>query len=99
MANLLKKENISVIIGEYQNAQGETKKKYRTIGELVTMQGDDGSTYQFGEIWGPHGSTAFNIYSQEDRNAQAPQQNNQQQAPQQQQPQYNQQPQQGYPQR
>jgi hypothetical protein len=86
MAQLLKKENITVIIGTYQK-DGKEKKKYRTIGELVTMQGDDGSVYQFGEIWGPHGATSINIYSQDDAQQQAPQQGYQQapqQAPQQQ---------------
>lgn len=81
MATLLKKENINVVIEVYQDRQtGQEKKKRRTIGEIVTMQGDDGSVFQFGEIWGPHGSTKFDIYEQQD--------NQQQAAPQYQQPQY-----------
>lgn len=89
MATVLKRENITISIGEYQK-DGATKQRYKTIGELVTMQGDDGSTYQFGEMWGPTGSTKFNVYDQQDKNAAAPQQqpqNFQQPAPQQQ-PQY-----------
>ena len=75
MATLLKKENINVVIEVYQDRNtGQEKKKRRTIGEIVTMQGDDGSVFQFGEIWGPHGSTKFDIYEQQD--------NQQQQAPQ-----------------
>lgn len=64
MANLIKKENITIVIGEYQK-DGETKKRYKTIGELITMRGDDGSEYQFGEMWGPTGSTEFKVFSQD----------------------------------
>jgi hypothetical protein len=49
MANILKKENITIVIREYTDGQGNNKKVYKTIGELVTWQGDDGSTYQSGE--------------------------------------------------
>ena len=89
MATVLRKENITISVGEYQK-DGATKQEYRTIGELVTMQGDDGSVYQFGKLWGATGSTKFNVYEQQDKNAQAPQQNagqqfqQPQQAPQQQ---------------
>ncbi|MCP4267305.1 MAG: hypothetical protein GY777_17320, partial [Candidatus Brocadiaceae bacterium] len=48
MPQVIKKENITISIGEYEK-DGQTKQRYKTIGELVTMQGDDGSTYQFGE--------------------------------------------------
>lgn len=83
MAQLVKKENITIVTGTYNDAQGNEKKRYKTIAELITMRGDDGNEYQFGEIWGPHGVTKFNVYSQEDNNQQ--QNNNQQQG------QYNQQ--------
>ncbi len=92
MAQLIKKENITIVTGTYNDAQGNEKKRYKTIAELITMQGDDGSQYQFGEMWGPHGVTKFNVYSQDDNQGQ--QQNNQQQAPNQNG--YNQQQQQGY---
>lgn len=91
MGQVIKRENITIIIGEYQK-DGETKKRYKTIGEIVTMQGEDGSNYQFGEMWGPGGVVKFNIYQQEDKNAQ-PQQSAPQQAPAQYQ---NAPPQQGY---
>lgn len=83
MAQVLKRENLTIVIGTYQK-DGAEKKRYKTIGELVTMQGDDGSSYQFGEMWGPTGSTKFNVYDQQDNSqqAQAPQQQMQQQAPQ-----------------
>ena len=74
MPQVLKKENIVISIREYtDNQTGQSKKVYKTIGELVTMRGDDGSTYQFGEMWGPTGSNKFNIYEQQERQAAAPQ--------------------------
>ena len=93
MSNLLKKENITIVIGTYEK-DGETKKQYRTIGELITMQGDDGQPYQFGKLWGAAGCTEIKVYPQDDNRTtggqqpqqQAPQQAYQQQAPQQ--PQY-----------
>ena len=95
MSNLINKENITIVIGTYTNNEGQEKKQFRTIGELITMQGDDGSHYQFGKIWGAGGCTEIKIYPQEDKNAQ-PQQ--QQQAPQQyQQPQQNHQQPSGQP--
>lgn len=103
--SLIKKENIVIVIGEYEK-DGQTKKRYKAIGELVTMMGDDGSPYQFGTLWGAGGATEIKIFDDNNQN-----QNNQSQ-PQQgyQQPQqgYNQnqppqqgykQPQNGYPQR
>ena len=98
MAQLVKKENITIVTGTYNDAQGNEKKRYKTIAELITMRGDDGNEYQFGEMWGPHGVTKFNVYSQEDNNQQ--QNNNQQQGQQQQAGSFNQQGQQqqgGYP--
>lgn len=81
MAQLIKKENITIVTGTYNDAQGNEKKRYKTIAELITMRGDDGNEYQFGEIWGPHGVTKFNVYAQDDNNQN--QNNNQGQAPQQ----------------
>lgn len=63
--SLVKKENI-VIVHEYTKRDGSTGKEYKTIGEIVTMQGNDGQ-YQFGKIWGPHGFTEFKIYDQKDQ--------------------------------
>lgn len=67
MAQLVKKENITIVIGEYEK-DGVTKKRYKTIGEVITMRGDDNSEYQFGELWGPTGSTEFKIFSQDNNN-------------------------------
>jgi hypothetical protein len=67
MAQLIKKENITIVTGTYNDQQGNEKKRYKTIAELITMKGDDGSEYQFGEIWGPHGVTKFNVYSQDEQ--------------------------------
>ncbi len=77
MAQLIKKENITIVTGTYTDNQGNEKKRYKTIAELITMKGDDGSEYQFGEIWGPHGVTKFNVYAQEDNNNNQQQSNNQ----------------------
>ena len=78
MAQLIKKENITIVTGTFNDSQGNEKKRYRTIAELITMKGDDGSEYQFGEIWGPHGVTKFNVYAQEDKNNSQSQSNQQQ---------------------
>ncbi len=86
MATVLRRENLTISIGTYEK-DGATKQRYKTIGELVTMQGDDGSVYQFGEMWGPTGSTKFNVYEQQDKNATQPQQQQGYAQPQQQ-PQY-----------
>jgi len=102
MGQVIKRENLTIVTGEYQQ-DGQTKKRYRTIGELVTFQNDDQSISQFGEMWGPTGSTKFNVYEQQDRSqaaatqAQAaPQHGYGQPAPQQTQQQYQQPPQQNY---
>ena len=98
MAQLICKENITIVAGTYPDPQNPqaVKNRYRTIGELVTMQDDQGQQYKFGEIWGPHGYTKFNVYPQDQQQAAAPQQ---QQAPQQhnQQQVYNNAPPQGAP--
>ena len=85
--SLIKKENITIVIGTYEK-DGETKKQFRTIGELITMQGDDGQPYQFGKLWGASGCTEIKIYPQDDNRTTAGQ--NQQQPMQQPQGQYQQ---------
>ena len=98
MAQVINRENITISTGTYEK-DGATKQRYKTIGELVSYQNDDGTINQFGEMWGPTGSTKFNVYEQTDRNTQQPQreaQYSQQQQPAQQQqqqaPQYSNQP-------
>ena len=73
MANVANKENMTISIREYQDNQGQTKKVWKTIGELVTW--DDGS--KSFELWGPTGSTRGNVFAKDD-NSQQPQQNQQQ---------------------
>ena len=73
MATLLNKENITISTGEYQK-DGATKQRWKTIGELITMQGDDGQPYQFFKLWGSGGVVEGKVFDQEDK-----QQNNQQQ--------------------
>lgn len=88
MGNVVKKQNMTIAIREYTDNQGQTKKVWKTIGELVTW--DDGT--QTFETWGPAGSTRGNVFDQQDQNQQPQQQNqgfNQQQGG------FNQAPQQG----
>lgn len=80
MATFIKKENLTISTGEYQK-DGQTKKEWRTIGELITMQGDDGQPYQFFKMWGAGGVVEGKVFEQQERN-QAPQQHQQPQAPQ-----------------
>lgn len=76
MANVQNKENMTIAIREYTDNQGQQKKVWKTIGELITW--DDGS--KSFELWGPTGSTKGNVFSKEDNNQQAaPQPQNQQQ--------------------
>ena len=88
MAQVIKKENMTIAIREYKDNQGNTKKVWKTIGELITW--DDGK--QSFETWGPAGSTKGSVFEQSEQQGgqqQAPQQNYQQQAPQQPQQQQN----------
>lgn len=82
MSTFIKKENLTISTGEYQK-DGQTKKEWRTIGELITMQGDDGQPYQFFKMWGAGGVVKGKVFEQQDRNQPA-QQQNQNFAPQQQ---------------
>lgn len=79
MAQFIKKENLTISVGEYQDAQGNSKKQWRTIGELVTMQGDDGQPYQFFKAWGAGGVVEGKVFPQND-NQQSQSQNAQQQS-------------------
>ncbi len=66
MANVQTKENMTIAIREYQDGQGQTKKVWKTIGELITW--DDGS--KSFELWGPTGSTKGNVFAKDDNNNQ-----------------------------
>ena len=73
MSHIIKKEDISISIGEFEE-NGETKPRLKVIGELITLRTDDGSVYQCGELWGPTGSTEFNVIDQELQSKELPQQ-------------------------
>lgn len=77
MANVQSKENMTISIREYQDGQGQTKKVWKTIGELITW--DDGS--KSFELWGPTGSTKGNVFSKDDQQGAPTQQGGYQQAP------------------
>jgi len=74
MAQVIKKENMTIAIREYKDNQGNIKKVWKTIGELITW--DDGS--KSFELWGPTGSTKGNVFSKDDNNQNQQQNNNQQ---------------------
>lgn len=63
--SLIKKENIC-IAEEYTDRQGQNKKLWKTIGEIVTIQGNDGP-YQIVKLWGPGGFVDAKVYPQESR--------------------------------
>lgn len=66
MAQVQNKENMTIAIREYQDNQGQTKKVWKTIGELITW--DDGS--KSFELWGPGGSTKGNVFAKDDNQGQ-----------------------------
>lgn len=80
MSNFVKKENLVISSGEYEK-DGQTKKEWRTIGEIVTMNGDDGQPYQFFKLWGAGGVVEGKVFAPRDNNNQGQQQgqHNQQQ--------------------
>lgn len=103
MATFVKKENLTISIGEYTAQDGTQKKQWRTIGEIITMNGDDGQPYQFFKLWGAGGVVEGKVFEQQEKQGgqqqQAPQQAPQyQQAPPQQQSWGNPPPQQQVPQ-
>ena len=67
MSNFIKKERLTIITGQYTGQDGQQKNEYKTIGELITMQGNDGP-YQFFKLWGPGGVTEGKVF--EERQAQ-----------------------------
>jgi hypothetical protein len=67
--SFVKKQNISIVVDEKDG-----KKYYKTIGEIVTMNGNDGE-YQFIKLWGAGGVVNAKVFDQDQQNS------NQQQAP------------------
>jgi len=89
MNSFIKKEDLVISIGEYTDKKtGAPKQQYKQIGEIITMQGDNGQ-YQFFKLWGSGGVTEGKVFEKKD-----PNQATQQQAPPPQQQGYQQQPQQ-----
>jgi hypothetical protein len=71
MATFIKKENLTISVGEYTDkSTGKPKKQWRTIGELITMQGDDGQPYQFFKLWGAGGVTEGKVFASEGQQVQ-----------------------------
>lgn len=42
-------KDVCVVVGEYQNAQGETKKRFENVGVVLT--GDDGNSFILLDRW------------------------------------------------
>ena len=70
MANVVKRENMVISIREYTDGQGNQKKVWKTIGELLTW--DNGN--QSFEQWGSGGVVSGNIFEQQNNAQQASQQ-------------------------
>ena len=68
MAQVQNKENLTIAIREYTDNQGQTKKVWKTIGELITW--DDGK--KSFELWGPTGSQKGSVFEQNDNNNNQP---------------------------
>jgi len=77
--SLIRKENIVIVVDTYMK-DGQEKNVYKTVGEIVHMNGSDGP-YSFGRLWGPTGSTKFNIFPQDQQRSQQPVQQQAQSAP------------------
>jgi hypothetical protein len=80
MAQVTNKQNMTIAIREYQDNQGQTKKVWKTIGEITTW-GDGSQSF---EVWGPTGSTAGQVFDKQDNNQEQGQQGGYQNQPQQQ---------------
>ncbi len=93
MAQVTNKQNMTIAIRGYQS-QGQTKKVWKTIGEITTW--DDGS--QSFEVWGPTGSTQGQVFDKQDNHQGGQQQQQQGSYQNNQQPQQQQQNQQAPPQ-
>ena len=78
--SLIKKENLVISIGEYEK-DGQTKQQWRTIGEVITMQGDNGP-YQFFKLWGAGGVVEGKVFAQDQNQGQQPPQQGYGQPPQ-----------------
>jgi hypothetical protein len=64
---LIKKENIC-ISEEYTDRSGNQKKLWKTIGEIVTFEGDNGQ-YQKIKLWGAGGFVDASVFDQEKKQA------------------------------
>lgn len=65
MSNLIKKENLMVVVDSYVGQDGQQKNQHKQIGELITVMGTDGP-YQFFKLWGPHGVTEGKVWEPKD---------------------------------
>ena len=66
----IKKENIC-ICEEYTDGQGQPKKLWRTIGEISTLEGQNG-VFQKIKLWGPGGFQECSVLEPRDNTQAAP---------------------------
>lgn len=79
MANVTKVMNATIVTGEYQNAQGETKKSYLTVGTLFVYDDGDMSLKLDAAPIGNGNISFYDKKSKEQNNQQSYQQQQQQQ--------------------
>ena len=77
--NVVKKENMAIVIRTYTDQSGQEKKVFKTIGEITTFQGEKG-TFQSAEIYTIPGAR-ISIFSQEKREALKTSQKSEEQQP------------------
>ena len=65
MTKVLKKNNLVVVVREYEK-DGETKKVWKTIGELTTFEADDGKTFSKAELYHMPG-VSISVFAQDDK--------------------------------
>lgn len=74
MASLLSKERIMIVVGTYTDKQGNPKKEYKQIGERLSFQGDDGSVFAKGRIWGAGGASDVSFWEDDKKPGSVPSQ-------------------------
>jgi hypothetical protein len=69
--NVVKKENLCVVVRTYQDKDGQNKNVYKTIGELTTIDDGKGGQFQVGELYHMPGQT-IKIFQQDNQPNQQP---------------------------
>jgi len=67
--NVVKRENLTVVTRTYTDKQGQEKKVWKTIGEITTFEGDDGSKFQSAELYTMPG-VRISVFEQKEKGTQ-----------------------------